>query len=342
MSRIAAGISLCVALVMMTFSNVRADEWIDVKGKEGPGKGKHVVLMAGDEEYRSEESMPQMAKILANHGFDCRVVFSIDPKTGLINANLHNNTPGLEALDNADLLIMLTRFRDLPDDQMKHVVDYVMKGKPVIGLRTATHAFEIKSGTYKMYTHNSRVAGFQGGFGKQVLGETWVSHWGNHKHQSTRAIVVQGMESSPLLRGVGQIWVSTDVYEDKLPMQPSVQPLLLGAVLSGMKPTDQPIAGKKNDPMMPIAWTKTYKLEGGQEGKSFCTTMGASTDLVDENLRRLVVNAAYMLVGLEVPAKANVDIVGEYKPTDYGFRKDQDLPKYKPEDFAKDTWPPSK
>ncbi len=340
MSRIAAGICLCVSLMMLAISNAKADQWIDIKGKDGPGKGKHVVLMAGDEEYRSEESMPMFAKILADHhGFDCRVVFSIDPKTGLINSNLHNNTPGLEALDNADLFIILTRFRDLPADQMKHIADYVKKGKPVLGIRTATHAFDIKNGEYKMYTHNSRVPGWQGGFGKQVLGETWVNHWGSHKHQSTRAIVVQGMESSPLLRGVGEIWVSTDVYEAKLPVQPTVKPLLLGAVLSGMKPTDQPISGKKNDPMMPIAWTKTYKIQGGQEGKSFCTTMGASTDFESEALRRLIVNAAYWLVDLDVPAKANVDIIGEYKPTDYGFRKEDQLPPFKPEDYAKDTWP---
>lgn len=340
MFRIATAISLFAGVLMMSVSAARAENWIDMKGKEGPGKGKKVVLMAGDEEYRSEESLPQLAKILSRkHGFDCRVVFSIDPKTGNINANLHNNTPGIEALDDADLFIILARFRDLPEDQMKHIADYVMKGKPVIGIRTATHSFDIKSGPYKMYTHNSRAADWQGGFGKQVLGETWVNHWGSHKHQSTRAIVAPGMEGSPLLRGVSDVWVSTDVYEDKLPMQESVKPLFLGAVLSGMKPTDQPIAGKKNDPMMPIAWTKTYKLPGGQEGKSFCTTMGASTDFENEGLRRLVVNAAYWLTGLEVPAKADVGIIGEYKPTDYGFRKTEELPPFKPDDYAKDTWP---
>ncbi|HEY8750753.1 MAG TPA: ThuA domain-containing protein [Tepidisphaeraceae bacterium] len=338
MSRIAAGICLCVSFLMIISTARAADEWISFQGKDGPGKGKRVVLMAGDEEYRSEEGLPQLAKILStHHGFDCRVVFSIEPTTGQIDPNLHSNTPGLEALDNADLLIILTRFRDLPDDQMKHVVDYVMKGKPVIGLRTATHAFEIKKGTYAKWTWTSKVPGWQGGFGKQVLGETWVNHWGSHKKQSTRAMVVPGMESTPLLRGVSDIWVTTDVYEAKLPVQESVKPLLLGAVLSGMKPTDQPIAGKKNDPMMPIAWTKTYKLEGGEEGKSFCTTMGASSDLQNEGLRRLIVNATYWAVGLDVPAKADVDIVGEFKPSDYGARKNH--PPFRPEDFAKDTWP---
>src|SRR6266404_5510696 len=240
MSRIAPGMSLLVvALLMLSFSTVHAaDGWISFQGKDGPGKGKHVVLMAGDEEYRSEEGLPQLAKILAtHHGFDCRVVFSVNPETGVIDPNLHNNTPGLEAVDNADLLIMLTRFRDLPDDQMKHIVEYVNKGKPLVGLRTATHGFEIKKGTYAKYTWTAKAPGWEGGFGRQVLGETWVNHHGQHGRQSTRAVVIPGMEQSPLLHGVEDVWGPTDVYTVKLPMQPEVKPLLLGAVLSGMKPT---------------------------------------------------------------------------------------------------------
>ncbi len=73
--------------------------------------------------------------------------------------------------------------------------------------------------------------------------------------------------------------------------------------------------------MMPIAWTKSYKTESGKTGKSFTTTMGASQDLENEGLRRLLVNACYWATGLEnkIPNKANVDIVGEYKPRPFGF-----------------------
>src|SRR5436190_18913986 len=103
-------------------------------GFDGPGKGKHVVLVSGDEEYRSEETLPQMAKILAkHHGFKCTVLFAIDPQTGFISPPTNNNIPGLEALATADLMVIFTRFRNLPDEQMKHVVDYVESGKPVIG-----------------------------------------------------------------------------------------------------------------------------------------------------------------------------------------------------------------
>src|SRR5262249_22744906 len=132
--------------------------------------------ISGDEEYRSEETLPQLAKILSRkHGFTCTVLFAIDPADGTINPNKTDNVPGLEALDSADLMVIFTRFRDLPDDQMKHVEAYLKAGKPVIGLRTSTHAFNIKrDGPYKAYSFNSKT--WEGGFGRQVLGETWVNH----------------------------------------------------------------------------------------------------------------------------------------------------------------------
>ncbi|MDB6140561.1 MAG: signal peptide and transrane prediction, partial [Verrucomicrobiaceae bacterium] len=77
-----------------------------------------------------------------------------------------------------------------------------------------------------------------------------------------------------------------------------------------------------NDPMQPIAWTREYKNEAGKTNKVLTTTTGAATDLVNEGLRRLIVNAAYAFTGLDVPAKADVTIDGEYKPTFYGFIKD--------------------
>ncbi|HEX8312620.1 MAG TPA: hypothetical protein VF614_14960, partial [Chthoniobacteraceae bacterium] len=68
-------------------SAVAADQpWVTYEGKEGAGKGKHVVLLAGDEEYRSEEALPQLGKILSqHHGFKSTVVFSISPQTGEID-----------------------------------------------------------------------------------------------------------------------------------------------------------------------------------------------------------------------------------------------------------------
>src|ERR1051325_4652186 len=171
---------LALALVAILWSAHAADDRLVLSGARGPGAGKRVVLVSGDEEYRSEQALPQLARILsARHGFECTVLFAIDPKDGTVNPNFASNIPGLETLDKADLLILLTRFRDLPDAQMKHIVDYVESGRPIVAMRTATHAFDLKtSATYRRYSWNSKE--WDGGFGRQVLGETWINHHGKH------------------------------------------------------------------------------------------------------------------------------------------------------------------
>jgi hypothetical protein len=294
-----------------------------LRGGPGPGAGKRIVLVSGDEEYRSEEALPQLARILARyHGFDCTVLFAIDPADGSINPEVTGNIPGLETLDTADLLVLFTRFRDLPDDQMKHVVDYAESGRPVVAIRTATHAFALKSSqTYQRYSWNSKE--WDGGFGRRVLGETWINHHGRHAVESTRAMIAPGQRNHPILRGIagGEIWVPTDVYEVRLPLPGDSLPLLLGAVLEGMHPTDSPVAGKKNDPMMPVAWTKSYTGASGKTSRIFTTTMGSSQDLLSEAFRRLLVNACYWAMGLEsrIAAKSRVDLVGEYHPSQFRF-----------------------
>lgn len=324
-----------LALLAATLSG--ADPWVVYDGYDGPGKGKHIVLVSGDEEYRSEEALPQLGKILAkHHGFKCTVLFAIDKEDGItIKPTQVDNIPGLEALRTADLMIILTRFRDLPDEQMKYIDEYVQSGKPVIGLRTATHAFRIKDdspSSYKQYDCMNKT--WDGGFGRQVLGETWVSHHGHHKFQSTRGVIVPGKKDHPIVRGCEDIWGPTDVYTVKLPMCDTCEPLVLGQVLTGMKPTDKPVVGEyvtkrrgreirktPNDPMMPVAWTNTFTTKSGKEARIFTTTMGAASDLPSEGLRRLIVNAAYWCVGMEakIPSRANVDIVGDFEPSPYGY-----------------------
>lgn len=317
------GLVLAAAGALAASSAQAADPWVVYDGFDGPGKGKQIVLISGDEEYRSEEALSQLGKILAkHHGFKCTVLFAINPSDGTIDPINTSNIPGLEALRTADLMIIATRFRNLPDDQMRYIVEYLDAGKPVIGLRTATHAFNIPAGkTYSKYSFNSKDKAYEGGFGRQVLGETWISHHGHHKFESTRGIVAPGMEKHPIVRGCEDIWGPTDVYTVRLPLPGDSQPLVLGQVLEGMKPTDKPLVGKKNDPMMPVGWVKTYKGASGQTGRVFTTTMGAAVDLSSEGLRRLLVNAAYWCLGLEdkIPARANAALVGEYKPTFYGF-----------------------
>jgi hypothetical protein len=187
-----SAILFCLTALLFASTATAQQHWVHYPGGDGPGKGKKIVLISGDEEYRSEESMPMLGKLLAKrHGFDCTVLFAVDPKDGTINPNVNNNIPGLESLKDADLVIMCLRFRNLPDDQMKHVVDYVESGRPIVALRTSTHAFNMKpGGTYSKYSFNSKE--WDGGFGRQVLGETWISHHGAHGKQATRGIFAPG------------------------------------------------------------------------------------------------------------------------------------------------------
>ena len=314
-----------------------AAEGVVYQGSGGPGRGKHIVFLAGDEEYRSEEGLPMLAQILAaRHGFKCTVLFAINPADGTIDPLTLTNMPGMAALDAADLCVMGLRFRELPDAQMKHFVDYLNAGRPIIALRTSTHAFKYevnKASPYAKYDWHSTV--WPGGFGRQVLGETWVAHHGNHGRESTRGVIHEAFKGHPVLRGVADLWGPTDVYAiTQLPADAQV--LVWGQVLAGMKPEAPPVAGPKNSPMMPLVWIRNYTGENGRTAKVLTTTMGAAVDLENEGLRRLLINAAYWAVGLEkkIPRRANAACVGEYQPSWFGYGKFK--PGRKPRDLA---WP---
>ena len=261
-----------------------------------------------------------LAKVLSvHHGFDCTVLFAINPETGEIDPDCQTNIPGLDVLDTADLMIIFVRFRELPDEQMKHIVDYINSGRPIIGLRTATHAFQYSRNTnsspYAKYDCTN--AEFEGGFGRQVLGETWVAHHGHHGFESTRALINPSSKDHPVLKGVADVWGTTDVYAvGELTGNPQV--LLDGQVLTGMNPGDDP---KPDTPTMPIAWVKEYTGDEGKASRVFCTTMGAATDLLSADLRRLVVNAAYWGMRMEddIDPSSSIGLVGSYEPTEFGF-----------------------
>lgn len=333
--------SLFVVLALLSPAafQLSAAAGVTYEGKNGPGHGKYIVFIAGDDaEYHSEEALPQLAKILAvHHGFKCTVLFPLNPADGTIDPTYNRSLPGLEDLRKADLMVLFMRWRDLPDDQMKMFIDYIESGRPIIAIRTGTHPFQLRtSKTYEKWSWDSKIPGWEGGFGRKVLGETWVAHHGKHGKQSTRAFYAPGAADSPILRGIGngEIWVPTEVYEVRLPMLPTCKPLLLGQVLSGLHPNDPPVPGKINDPMMPVAWTHPFTTDSGKVARTFTSTMGAADDLESAALRRLLVNATYWAVGMEdkIPAKADVDLVGDYHPHSY---LDQTYTKgVKPSDLA--------
>lgn len=336
-------LSLFLGTLVTTTASAAENPWVVYPGGEGAGSGKHIVLVSGDEEYRSEEALPQLGKILSrHHGFRCTVLFAIDPKSGLINPNVSNNIPGLEALQSADLLIIFTRFRRLPDKQMAHIDAYLKTGKPVIGIRTSTHAFNFGGrGAFAHYGngYNGGLKPWKDGFGRLILGEKWISHHGGHKSESTHGLVAPKARQHPITRGLkdGDVWGPTDVYGVRLPLPDDSHPIILGQVMKrkgprdnndpfyGLRPDDgPPVSGRKNNPLMPVAWTKTFQVPGGKPGRAFMSTIGASTDLVAEGTRRLLVNATFWSLKMEkaIPATGSkVDLVGKFAPTRYEFRR---------------------
>jgi type 1 glutamine amidotransferase len=333
-------LAVLAVLLAPGLSLAQTDKPIVLEGKDGPGKGKHIVLISGDQEYRSEETIPQLAKILATrHGFKCTVLFTLD-KDGTINPNV-NDIPGLEALKTADLMVIFTRFLNLPDEQMQHVADYVSAGKPVVGLRTSTHAFNIpKDRKFARYSWNHGGADYRQGFGKQVLGETWVNHHGAHGKEGTRGRLTEAGAKHPILRGIkdGEIFGTTDVYTVTIPLPGDSEPLVLGEVTETLKPDSKAVEGKKNDPMMPVAWVKTYKGDGEKAGRVFTTTMGASQDFEYEATRRMIVNACYWAAGLEdkIAEKSDVTPLGEFKASPFRFKKNEEWkPGVKPAELFK-------
>ncbi|MEM8945117.1 MAG: ThuA domain-containing protein [Planctomycetota bacterium] len=308
---------VCILLSVGEF--VLAGDLLVYEGTSGPGKGRHVVCLTGDEEYRSEEALVQLARILAfRHGFRATVLFAIDPDDGTINPNVNDSLPHADELGTADAIVMGLRFRDYPDEVMQHFVDAYLAGKPIVAVRTSTHAFKYASQSesrFKDYSHNSQ--GWPGGFGRQVLGETWVAHLGKNHKEATLGIAADDASNHPVMSGVGDIFATSGAYAVD-PMDDSVV-LMRAQVLAGMTP-DSPLESTgKNNPLQPVAWVREHKNAAGKVNRVLCTTMGAATDLADEDLRRLLVNGVYWGLEMDVPQSADVRIVGEYEPTDYGF-----------------------
>ncbi len=295
--------------------------WLRFEGGDGPGAGRHIVLVAADQEYRSEHSLPMLAHLLAEkHGFHTTVLFAqnadglVDPTQKIVweDKSVVHDIPGLEALDSADLLILFSRLVTLPEQQLEHIYRYLDSGKPIIGLRTANHGF---------IGFDYKLDGRTINFGEDVLGGSFRNHHGRWHQDSTRGLIVPENASHPVLRGVTDVWGPSDVYRTypeggQLPA--GCVPLLMGQPLMARQPTD-PI-NPELEPL-PVAWVKTWTGRLGKPARVMHTTMGGAQDFHSEGLRRLVVNASYWCLGLEEAIRADSDmrIIGPYAPPETGF-----------------------
>ena len=305
-------IKFLTLLITLTLSplllTAESSKVLHLEGKEGPGKDKTIVLVSGDEEYRTEESMPMLAKILSEkHGFTCKVLFSWDKTGKYIDPNNQQGVIGWEHLKDADLMLIGTRFRKPNAEDAEHITNFLNSGKPVVGIRTSTHAF---NGGEKFGDKISF-----GQFGPLIMGEGWVSNHGRHKVEGARGMIETKNAAHPILKGVTDVFGPSDVYGVKRLTEKDTI-LLRGAVTENLEPSSS-FVDSKNDPMQPLAWLHPYEAPNGKKGTTFCTTMGASVDLVSEDLRRMLVNSVYFLTGLKVPENADVSYVDPFYPSFY-------------------------
>jgi hypothetical protein len=320
--------NLLLSIVLLSsFRLAQADDepqWLTYAGGEGPGKGKKIVLIAADQEYRSEQSMPMMAKLLsAHHGFDCIVLFGVNGK-GEVDPTMpvypekgkefkEHHIPGLEQLATADLVIFFTRLLTLPMAERELIVKYVDSGRPMVALRTANHGFHAAL-PYKINGRNVN-------WGTDVLGGTFMGHHGRYHADSTRGVLVEEQKDHPILIGVSDIWGNSDVYrtyKEGTSLPAGCTALVWGQPLLGRNHDDAP--NPKLEPL-PVAWFKTWQTSEGKSARVFQSTMGSGTDLENAGLRRLIVNAVYWGMGMEasITPTRSVDIVGTYKPLESGF-----------------------
>ncbi|MCH1421649.1 MAG: ThuA domain-containing protein [Akkermansiaceae bacterium] len=301
-------------------------KWLTYSGGEGPGKGKHVVLIAADQEYRSEQAMPMMAGILSeHHGFDCTVLFGVNekgmvdptmpvyPKKGKEDEFEQHNIPGLEHLMSADLVIFFHRLLTLPEGQLKKIATYLDSGKPIIALRTANHGFR---GRIPYSKEGKNI-----NFGRDILGGSFMGHHGGWHREATRGTIVKELAGHPIVSGVQDIWGPSDVYrtyKEGTTLPEECTALVWGQPLTGLSPEDEPNIKKE---ALPVAWFKTWSTSMGTKARVFNTTMGSARDLQSAGLRRLIINASYWGMGLEdkITPNRSVAYTRKYEPRPSGF-----------------------
>ncbi len=245
--------------------------------ERGTLSGKHIVVVCGEDEYKSEYTLPLVAEEMRdNHGAVVTVITSHpDPSAA-------DNLPGLEALEQADLVVFYMRFRQLPEEQFKYIRQYLKEGKPVVGFRTSTHAFNYPEG-HALQEWNRK-------FGLEVLGAPWIQHFG---HSSFTDVSINwGKQDHPVLKGVSpRFFVRSWLYY-VLPHPPDDAQILLNGYT--VHPEHGTLNGNKPR-IHPVAWTRTHY--GG--GKVFMTTMGHPEDFEQTPFRRLIRNGIHWALDRE-------------------------------------------
>ena len=263
-------------LIVLSFNSVIGQE------NNSRTKKPLIVFVCGDHEYSGEETLSQLANELEkNYGFKTKVIKSFPDQ------NAERNIPGLEALADADLAVFYLRWRQLPADQIAHIDSYMKSGKPIMGFRTTTHAFNYseKDPLFNYNAFPEKAFGAPPGWG----GPAKHSHYGHQS--STDASIIPSKANHPILKGVQPSFHVRSWLYRVLPDYPveGADWLMMGKAVDADKSAVE----------QPIAWT----WENSYKARVFFTTMGHPEDFSVEPFQRVVINAIHWELGLKVPSK---------------------------------------
>ncbi len=288
------------------------------ENKEEPD-APHIVFVVGDEEYRSEESMPMIAGLL-NRALDCRITicYPLD-SAGFVDPNRLDHIDGLDALEDADLMVLFTRFRALPAEELKWITDYADSGKPMAGFRTSTHAFLYREDSLKRHMNDQ--------WPTRVFGQQWITHHGHFddgQNPLTSVSLVEGKEDHAILRGVEPFDAYSWLYHvdgGEWKLYGDSDPLLLG---KSLKSGHEMRGNLDKYPLVnPVAWVKSHKASDQvAAARVFFSTLGHPYDFKDANMRRLAVHGILWALGKEavIPAEGiDVELIEPYEPNNSGF-----------------------
>ncbi len=228
-----------------------------------PAQAANIVFMIGEEEYFTWETLPEFARKelepLGHH-----VTFIHADK-----ADKNNFTGLVAALKDADLLLVSVRRRTPPKEQLDAVRAFLAAGKPLIGIRTASHAFALRP---KDKLIDDQHANWQE-FDPAVLGGNYHDH---HKGKDqTICTVAAGAESHAILKDIPlSEFIGHGTLYKNTPLAKTTTPLLIGAI--------------PGQPAEPVAWTHRY---GPKQAKIFYTSLGHPDDFKEPAFRKLLLNA---------------------------------------------------
>ena len=271
--------------------------------------------------------MPMLAGILQRElEAEITLCYPLD-SAGFIDPNRLDNIEGLSALDSADLMVFFTRFRALPSQQLQHIVNYAESGKPMVGFRTATHAFR--------YPDSSAQAYLNAAWPAKVFGQQWITHHGHFEDGKIPLTAVRPdtTRNHPILQGIQPFQAYSWLYHvdgGEWELQGDSDPLVFGHALRSNHEANNRLDQFPLD--NPVAWTKTYTGTSGKASRIFFTTLGHPYDWRNPNMRRLALNGIYWALDRPVSDSLDVAYAAPYLPNNSGFglkfkqgRKPQDM-----------------